>query len=67
MKNRILAATWLFLVGSILLAIDAISEIATHFSLAALMHLSEGVLFFVGSLLFMPVQDAEIDSNCQGE
>lgn len=55
MEKRVLIASWLFLIGSGLLMIDAISEIVNHFSLMALLHLSEGLLFLVGSIFFMPV------------
>lgn len=54
METRILIASWLFLIGSGLFMIDAVSEIAHHFSPMALLHLSEGVLFVVGSIFFMP-------------
>ena len=54
MEKRVLIASWLFLIGSGLFMIDAISEIAVRFSLMSLTHLSEGVLFLVGSLFFMP-------------
>jgi hypothetical protein len=54
MERRILIASWLFLIGSGLFMVDAIAEIAERFSLASLRHLSEGIVFFVGSLLLMP-------------
>lgn len=54
MEKRILIASWLFLIGSGLFMMDAISEIANHLSLMALMHVSEGALFLVGSIFFMP-------------
>jgi hypothetical protein len=61
-EKRTLIASWLFLIGSALFMMDAISEIVNHFSPAALVHLSEGVLFVVGSLFFMP---ASSDSTQQ--
>ena len=54
MEKRILIASWLFLIGSGLFMIDALSEIAAQFSLMSITHLSEGILFLVGSLFFMP-------------
>jgi hypothetical protein len=54
MEKRIAIASWLFLVGSSLFLVDAFSEIADRFSFLSLLHLSEGLLFFVGSLLLMP-------------
>lgn len=54
MEKRILIASWLFLIGSSLFMVDAISEIAAQFSPVALMHFSEGVLFLTGSAFFMP-------------
>lgn len=54
MEKRILVASWLFLIGSILLVVDAISDIASHLTFMSLVHLSEGILFLVGSIFFMP-------------
>ncbi|MGF1480807.1 MAG: hypothetical protein ACFB4I_15205 [Cyanophyceae cyanobacterium] len=54
MKKRLLIASWLFLIGSGLFVIDAIAEITHQFSPMSLVHLSEGVLFLVGSIFFMP-------------
>lgn len=54
MEKRILVASWLFLIGSVLVMIDAISEIVSHLSLMSLVNLSEGILFLVGSIFFMP-------------
>ena len=59
MEKRVLIASWLFLIGSGLFMIDAISEIADRFSLMSSLHLSEGVLFLVGSLFFMPTTRTE--------
>lgn len=53
MERRLLIASWLFLIGSSLFMIDAISEIDSQFSPMSLLHLSEGVLFLVGSIFFM--------------
>lgn len=54
MEKRMLIASWLFLIGSGLFMIDALSEVAAQFSAMSLLHLSEGVLFVVGSIFFMP-------------
>lgn len=54
MEKRLLIASWLFMIGSGLFLIDAIAEIASRFSPMSLLHLSEGVLFLVGSIFFMP-------------
>lgn len=54
MEKRILTASWLFLIGSGLFMVDAISEIIHQVSPLAFLHLSEGVLFLVGSIFFMP-------------
>lgn len=54
MEKRVLIGSWLFLIGSSLFMIDALFEIVSHFSLMSLMHLSEGALFFIGSIFFMP-------------
>jgi hypothetical protein len=67
MEKRVLVASWLFLIGSSLFLLDAISEIVQHFSPVSLLHLSEGILFLVGSLFFMPEpqhtsQQEELDS-----
>ena len=59
MEKRILIASWLFLIGSGLFMVDAVSEIAARFSPMALMHFSEGVLFLVGSAFFMPSSQPE--------
>jgi hypothetical protein len=59
MENRILIASWLFLIGSSLFLLDAVSEIVNHFSPMALMHLSEGIMFLVGSIFFMPNPEIE--------
>lgn len=56
MERRLLIASWLFVIGSSLFLIDAISEIVSRFSLISLLHLSEGVLFLVGSIFFIPDQ-----------
>lgn len=56
MERRLLIASWLFLIGSSLFMIDAISEIASQFSLMSLLHLSEGILFLVGSIFLIPNQ-----------
>ena len=57
MERRILIASWLFLIGSGLFMVDAISETTQHFSVMALLHLSEGVLFLIGSAFFMPTSE----------
>jgi hypothetical protein len=54
MEKRVLIASWLFLIGSSLFMVDALSEILDHLSLMSLMHLSEGILFLIGSIFFMP-------------
>lgn len=54
MEKRMLIASWLFLVGSSLFLIDSLFEVAQHFSPMSLLHVSEGILFLVGSLFFMP-------------
>jgi hypothetical protein len=53
-EKRVLIASWLFLLGSGLFLIDSMFEIAQHFSPMSLLHLSEGVLFLIGSIFFMP-------------
>ena len=53
MEKRILIASWLFLIGSSLFLLDSMFEIAQHFSPMSLLHLSEGVLFLIGSIFFM--------------
>lgn len=65
MEKRVLIASWLFLIGSGLFMIDAISEIVSHFSLMSLLHFSEGVLFLVGSLFFMPEKQTELQDPAQ--
>jgi hypothetical protein len=59
MGKRVLIASWLFLIGSSLFLFDALSEVASHLSPAALLHLSEGLLFLVGSLFFMPESEKQ--------
>ncbi len=59
MENRMLLASWLFILGSGLFVADAVFEIATNFSPVALVHLTEGVSFFVGSICFMPFDQTE--------
>lgn len=59
MEKRLLIASWLFLIGSSIFMIDAAFEMANRFSSTSLLHLSEGVLFLVGSIFFMP--DAQTD------
>lgn len=54
MEKRLLIASWLFLIGSGLFTIEAIAEVTSQFSPMSLMHLSEGILFLVGSIFFMP-------------
>lgn len=54
MEKRILIASWLFLIGSGLFLIDSMFEMIQHFSPMSLLHLSEGVLFLIGSIFFMP-------------
>lgn len=54
MEKRLLISSCLFLIGSGLFVTDSISEVAHHISPAALLHLSEGVLFLVASLFLMP-------------
>lgn len=57
-EKRILIASWLFLIGSALFMADAISENIDHISLMSFTHLSEGILFLVGSMFFMPEQNS---------
>ena len=57
-EKRILIASWLFLIGSALFMVDAISENIDHISLMSFTHLSEGALFLVGSMFFMPEQNS---------
>lgn len=57
--ERLLIASWLFLIGSGLFTIDAIAEITSQFSLMSSLHLSEGVLFLIGSIFFMPDTNTE--------
>lgn len=59
MEKRILIASWLFLIGSGLFMIDAMSEVVVRFSLMSLTHLTEGALFLVGSLFFMPATQTD--------
>lgn len=54
MERRLLIASWLFLIGSGLFMIEAISEIASQFSPMSLLHLLVGVLFLIGSIFLMP-------------
>lgn len=54
MEKRILIASWLFLIGSSLFLMDSMFEVAQHFSPMSLLHVSEGVLFLIGSIFFMP-------------
>ena len=59
MEKRILIASWLFLIGSSLFLVDAISELANHVSIMSSLHVSEGLLFLVGSAFFMPNSQSE--------
>ena len=59
MEKRILIASWLFLIGSGLFMIDAMSEVVVRFSFMSLTHLTEGALFLVGSLFFMPAAQTD--------
>ena len=59
MEKRILIASWLFLIGSGLFMIDAMSEVVVRFSLMSLTHLTEGALFLVGSLFFIPATQSD--------
>ncbi|NEQ53989.1 MAG: hypothetical protein F6K11_28310 [Leptolyngbya sp. SIO3F4] len=59
MKNRMVLASWLFILGSSLFVVDAVLEITTNVSPVALMHLTEGITFLVGSVCFMPSAQAE--------
>ncbi len=54
MEKRILIASWLFLISSSLFLMDSMFEVAQHFSPISLLHWSEGVLFLLGSIFFMP-------------
>ena len=59
MEKRLLVASWLFLIGSALFMVDAVSEVTDQASIMSFMHLSEGVLFLTGSIFFMPDQNSE--------
>lgn len=59
MEKRILIASWLFLIGSMLFEIDAVSEFIQQFSMMSFLHLSEGLLFLIGSIFFMPATRTE--------
>lgn len=54
MENRTLIAGWLFLIGSGLFMVGAVLEIVHQVSPISFLHLSEGVLFLVGSMFLMP-------------
>ena len=54
MKRRIRIASWLFLIESGLFLAEAIFEALSHFLFTTLLHLSEGALFLIGSVFFMP-------------
>lgn len=54
MEKRILIASWLFLIGSSLFLVDSMFEVAQRFSPISLLHVSEGILFMIGSIFFMP-------------
>ena len=54
MNDRVLIASWSFLLGSALFPLDAAYEVATQLSPAALLHLAEGTLFLVRSFFFVP-------------
>lgn len=54
MENRMVLASWLFILGSSLFVVDAVFELSTNVSPLALLHLTEGVTFLVGSACFMP-------------
>lgn len=59
MENRLRIASWAFVIGSSLFVVDAMTEIIYHFSPFALLHLSEGILFLLGSIFFIPETQAE--------
>jgi hypothetical protein len=54
MEKRTAIASWMFLIGSGLFMVDATDEIFTNFSFVSLLHFSEGMLFLIGSIFFMP-------------
>ncbi len=62
MEKRLLIASWLFLTGSSLFLIDSMFEVAQHFSLMSLLHVSESVLFLMGSISFMPLSSGSSPS-----
>jgi hypothetical protein len=45
--NRLIVASWLFL-------LDAIAEIISSISLMSMSHFSEELLFLIGSIFFIP-------------
>lgn len=57
MNNRVLIASWSFLLGSALFTLDAAYEATTQTSLVAFVHLVEGVLFLVGSFFFISIDE----------
>jgi len=61
MKTRAWIAGWSFLLGSVLLTLEAANEMLSGVSLAAFLHLSEGLLFVVGSYFFLPAPDDSSD------
>lgn len=54
MSNRLRVGCWLFIGGSLLFVGEAIADLSHHISLSAIIHLSEGLLFFIGSIFFLP-------------
>lgn len=62
MEKRILIASWLFLIGSSLFLMDSMFEVTQQFSPISLLHLSEGVLFLMGSIFFMPLSSSSSPS-----
>jgi hypothetical protein len=50
--------SWLFLIGSLIFQIDAVLEIIESLSFHAVLHFSAGLLFTIGSVLFV-VHDAQ--------
>ncbi|MEO0409521.1 MAG: hypothetical protein AAF289_19430 [Cyanobacteria bacterium P01_A01_bin.135] len=49
--------SWLFLIGSLLFVLDAVLENLKGVSFSSFLHLFAGILFTVGSALFIPQSD----------
>lgn len=49
-----LIGNWLFFLGSLVFMFDSIAEVIEGISLHSVYHLSGGVLFTIGSIIFIP-------------